>query len=671
MQPSFQNTTPPTGQGAVPPTGGNSYFSTFQTGRHYQVHRSYIWVAPIVAVIAFLFITLVNGMQGWVQLYMAIQRGDLQVNPLVIVGVIVLGVVVLVGLFVGLYALAWRNMSYVFDVREFSYYSGIITKRRVHVPYARVQSVNHRASIIQRMFGVCTVTIDSAGGSSNKGVRVPYLRLETAERLRAELFMRKAAVAAGAENAIVYIAAADTDSPEGVQAEADRTAKQRAQAPVPPGVSSQPVASAALHVGAPRQAWVCPQCGASNDSNFCGACGAPAPVQVGVQPNVLDETMGVVGDWRGVYGGETAFGDEPVTYERGLSNHELALTAISHDTPIAVALVVGLTFVVTLAFVLLIQDHVALAMTRVAFPIVAAAAIVTWALGLLTVLVSYGNFRVRRRGSRIEVERGLLAREFSGIDIQRVQSIEVRQSFIRRLMGYCELSLGRIDAAGEQNSGNNNSKANTKGLVIHPFVKLDQVDGILDNLAPELADRPRLADSRQLPRPALRRALLRRCLWYNWALWTAVVIGICWAVVGLTVDAGAIRFASAASQAQYYNFMMGSLALVVIICAAITVARGVGAVLWANHSGYTWNRSYLLLHNDGLSTSTSVIPRRKIQSAATRSNPFQRRLSLVTLQAVTAAGTRSTVSRLLDVPAEEGAAYLDWLKPRRGGQPQA
>ncbi len=642
-----------------------SFPSTFQTGRHYKVHKSYIWVAPIVAFFAVVLVTLANGMQGWVELAMAIQRGDIAVNPLLVIGIAVLGVVVFVGLLVGLYALAWKNMSYVFDEREFSYYSGIITKRRVHVPYARVQSVNHRASIIQRVFGVCTVTIDSAGGSSNKGVRVPYLRLETAERLRAELFTRKAAVAAGAENALVYIPEADTDSPEGMQAEAARVAQQRAQAPVAPGAPVPSVASGSTSAAAVRSTWVCPQCGATNDVNFCGNCGAPAPATASVQANALDTTMGVVGDWRGVYGGAESFGEDPVTHEFGLSNHELLLTTISHDTPLSVALIVGLSLVVTFALVLLVQDEVAVALARVAFPIVVGITVVSWVFGLLTVLFSYGNFRARRRGSRIEVERGLLAREFSGIDIERVQSVEIRQSLIRRLIGYCEVSLGRIDAAGEQDKGNNNSKANTKGLVIHPFVKVDRVDEIIDGLAPELADRPRRSECAQLPKPALRRALLRRCLWFNWVLWIGVVIAVLWGVLAVLGNTGAIQFASASAHAQYDSFMTGSLVLVIVACAAITIGRGVGAVLWARHSGYTWNRKYALVHNDGLSTETSIIPRQKIQSAATRSNPFQRRLSLVTLRAITAAGTRSTTTSLIDVPAEVGDAYLDWLKPRR------
>lgn len=634
----------------------NPFIATFETGRHYKVHKSYVYVAPIVAVFAVVFITLINGVQGWVQLARAVQNGDVHVDPLLVIGLVLLGLAVVVGLFVGLYALAWKNMSYVFDEREFSFYSGIITKRRVHVPYARVQSVNQRASIVQRIFGVCTVMIDSAGGSANKGVRVPYLRLETAERMRVELFMRKAAVAAGTEGSIEYLAHADTDSLEGAQAEAARMAYERSRAPVAP-----------ISAAAASAMWTCPQCGKENTGRFCGGCGtqAPAVAPTPEQPNALDATMGVIGDWRGVYGGAAAFGEEPVTHEYGLSNHELLLTTISHDTPIIVALTVGLSFVVTLALVILVQDEIATTIARFAFPIVIGFTVFVWAAGLLTVMLSYGNFRARRRGSRIEVERGLLTRVSSGIDIARVQSVEVRQSFIRRLIGYCEISLGRIDTASEQHSGNNNSKANTKGLVIHPFVKIDRVDEIIDGLAPEFGDRPRRAECQPLPKQAMRRAILRRCVWYNWMLWTAVLVSVSWGVIGALVNAEVIQFANAASHAQYDQFMAGSLVIVIALTVAITAGRAISAVLWARHSGYTWNNSYLLLWNDGLSTAQSVVPRQKIQAAATRSNPFQRRLSLATLQAITAAGTRSTTAKLVDVPAERAAAYLDWVKPRR------
>lgn len=677
FDPAAQAASAASAPGSVQSAASNPFVSTFQTGRHYRVHKSYIWVAPIVAVAAALVVTLLNGMQGWVQLFLAVQSGEIEVNPLVAIGVVLLGIAVVAGVFVGLYALAWRNMSYVFDVREFSYYSGIITKRRVHVPYSRVQSVNHRASIVQRIVGVCTVNIDSAGGSSNKGVRVPYLRLETAERMRAELFMRKAAVEAGVEDRVVYAPVDVAASPTPVGAIPSRSAQTgRMHAAHQPGRDASSTAgepelaatdSSRYVYGAaplPPNGWSCPQCGKVGTGNFCADCGTPRPVAP-AHPNVLDAAAGAVGDWRGLYGGSASFGEEPVSYELGLSNRELALTAVSHDTPLVAALVVFLAFVVTLAFALLADDAVAFALAAIALPIVVISTVATWAFGLFTVLVSYGRFRARRRGSRIEVERGLLAREFSGIDIDRVQSVEVRQSVIRRLIGYCELSLGRIDTAGEQSSSNSSAKSNAKGLVIHPFVRVDRVDEIIDGLAPELKDRPRRADCAPLPKPALRRALLRRCVWYNAVLWIAVAVGACWALLGVAVDDGFISFSSVAMHARYETFMTGSLVLVIAVCAAITVGRGVGAVLWARHSGFAWNHSYLLVHNDGLFSSTTIIPRRKIQSASTRSNPFQRRLSLATLQAVTAAGTRSTTVRLIDVTADQAENYLDWLKPRR------
>ncbi|MBQ9003520.1 MAG: PH domain-containing protein [Eggerthellaceae bacterium] len=604
---------------------------SFETGRHYKVHRSYIWVAPIVAVLAVTLVSIMNGSQGLFHLFVAIRDGKLSVNVPLVIGLTILGFAVVIGLFIGLYALAWRNMSYVFDEREFSFYSGVITKKRAHIPYARVQSVNHRASLLQRLFGVCTVIIDSAGGASNKGVRVPYLRLETAERLRADLFARKAALAKGV--AVAYVAKADTESAEG--AEHARMVRQqvRAQAPVAPGLVTPDAQSGA----------------------------APG----GIALNALDETMGVVGDWRGLYGGAAATAEEPVSYEVGLTNRELVLTGLSHDAPLVTAAIVGATLLITFAFAILAQDDVARIIAALALPLVLFLTIISWVFGLVGIAFSYGNFRVRRRGSRVEVERGLLARTFSGIDIERVQSIEVRQSVVRRLFGYCELSLGRIDAAGQQGSGNDNSRMGVKGLVIHPFVKVDRVDEILDALLPELADRPRKTDLKPLPRPALRRAILRRCVWFNWALWTVVAITACWIALMGSVSSNAIAFDDAALRGSYLTFLQASLAVLAVLLIALTTVFGVGAVLWARHSGYTWNDRFLVLRNDGLSTAQSTIPRAKIQSGNTRDNPFQRRLSLTSLEATTAAGTSHTTLRLVDVSASDGDAFRIWLEPRR------
>ena len=98
--------------------------------------------------------------------------------------------------------------------------------------------------------------------------------------------------------------------------------------------------------------------------------------------------------------------------------------------------------------------------------------LVVWALSAVGTMLAFGGFKARRRGDRIEVERGILQHSFQGVAVDRVQSVIISQTLIRRLMGYCEISLGKIDAM-ESNSGDD--KGNKSGqagkVVVHPFVK--------------------------------------------------------------------------------------------------------------------------------------------------------------------------------------------------------
>ena len=584
----------------------------FKTGEHYKVHKSYIYLGPVVGTLGVIVLIALNGMQGWIELFRAVAEHELPVDALGIVLIVVGGILLLLALMVGLYALAYRNMSYVFDEREFSFYSGILVKRQVHVPYARVQSVNHRATIIQRIAGVCTIVIDSAGGAQNKAVRVPYVTLADGELIRRELFTRKA-----------YGSAVQS----GV---------------VPANVSVQS--------GAP--AWV-------------PAPGAQAPGQVPVQQNVLDDAVGDLADFRGIFGGGDVAGMEPVSFECGLTNKELVLTAFSHSTPITVAAIVGISLLVTVLGIIPAEDEVARFIAMFAVPGIIVITLLSYLVSVASIAISYGRFSARRRGSRIEVERGILQRVFSGIDIERVQLVEVRQSAICHALGYCEVALGRISSASDgSGSSGKQSSIDAHGLVIHPFVKVDRVDELLAGLTPEFADRPRESELSSLPPVALRRAIMRRCVWFNWLLWLAVLMGAAWAGFAFAFDRGILGFASVWARDSFLSLLATGFWVVAVICVLVTGANAFGAVLWARRSGYAVSRKYVTLRNDGLGTRFVTVPRQKIQSGHTRSNPFQRRLDLTSLHVITAAGTSSTAASLLDVPAEAGAAYLDWLKPR-------
>lgn len=596
------------------------YTVTFETGRHYKVHKSYIWMGPLLALGAVILVVLLNGSSGWAELFMLVQQGVLEVDVLWAVLAVFGGFLLIWLAITGIYALAYKHMSFAFDPLEFSFYSGVFVKKRVHMPYEKVQSVNHRASLVQRLVGVCTVTIDSAGGSANKAVQVPYVTLQVAERLRNDLFVRKAAAAAGMP--VVYVG---DEAAVGVAVSGG--------APLPPG--AVPVSSGTV-VG----------------------LGAPGSAQGGA-PNIIDDAFQPVGDWRGLCGG-AALAEEPVSFEYSLSNKELVLASLSHPGPLVAGLCVALAVLACLGIALTQNDWFSTVLLAFAVPAVLVAAIAVWLLGSLGVLLGYGGFKVRRRGSRIEVERGLITRNFSGIDVDRIQSIEVRQSLFRRLLRHSELSLGRIDTAPQDS--NQSKESVSRGLLIHPFAANGSVPGLLDGLLPEFADRPAQDACAKLPPKALGRNIRRRCLWFNWMLWTALLCLGLWALAMhlILIDEPSM---SAETARFIFDRAVGSAALIAAVAIGLSVIYyAVSAVLWARHSRYGWNDRYLLLRNDGLSTALCIIPRNKIQGGNTRDNPFQRRVGLTTLQAVTAAGVNHTTVQLLDVPAAEGSAYLEWLE---------
>jgi putative membrane protein len=561
---------------------------SFETGRHYKVHRSYVWLGPIIATISILVIVALNGMQGIIRGIEALHSAGVVLNAFLTVLIIVAIIAGVYGIICLIYALSYKYMSFVFDEREFSFYSGIIVKRRVHLPYIRVQSVNHRASIIQRIAGVCTVTIDSAGGSSNKALRIPFLRLSVAEQLRTDIFVRKAAVESGLVDRVVY-------APNG-------------------------------------------------DGTFAAEAGPSR------DHNVLDKAAGAVADWRGIFGG-AASGLEPVTYEFGLSNKELLLASSSHSAPIVTAVLIGMSVSATAASFVL-TDSMLTPFIGALTPIAVLSFVGSWLLGVLMNAIVYGKYHCCRRGSRIEVQAGLLQRRFTGIDVSRIQSVEIRQSLIRHLLGYCEISVGRVKAAGDDK---NKQSSISRGLVIHPFVKMERVDEILAGLLPEMESRPHLSEISNLPPAALPRALKRRCLLMNPCAYAMAIIIIAWVVLEQTPEFLVY------DHAPLTRFVF---LIALIVFGAYTAGRGVGAVNWARKSGHVWSRDYLLIHNSGWSTASSLVPRRKIQAGYTLDQPFQRRIDLTSLVATTAAGTSRTTTKLYDVTAETGAAYLDWIKPR-------
>jgi putative membrane protein len=91
------------------------------------------------------------------------------------------------GLAIWMRWLDWRQTRFALDGASLFVETGWWRHRRNIVPTRKIQSIDLTESWWTRLFGVCTLRLGVAGGSGFSDHRIPALRRETAEALRAEL----------------------------------------------------------------------------------------------------------------------------------------------------------------------------------------------------------------------------------------------------------------------------------------------------------------------------------------------------------------------------------------------------------------------------------------------------------------------------------------------------
>ena len=530
-----------------------------------------------------------------------------------IVGIIIIiTLVVAMGIAMLIRFISYKYIWYEYTNDEFSYFSGIFSKKRVHIPYTRIQSVNQRASLLQRVVGVCTVSIETAGGAENKAVMLPYIEKSAAESLRKELFARK----------------------------------QHAQMKA---------------AGVPGDTFT------------------PGPEASQPLSNALDAPAQIANEFRGVFGGD-AIDTGKVTYEYGLSNKELVLSAITGKTSFGIILASLIAGLMTLnssvsflfgttedeiydaAFSLISYIPTSWLIGAVAslvglFLVVMA---IAWLATVATTCIQYGGFRARRRGQRIETEYGIINHNFNGIDIDRIQSVEISQSFFQRLLKSCTISLARVTSAAQDSSPDSKSIARSK-LVVHPFVKVDRVNDILANLLPEWENLP--AATQKLPARATRRAIVRRAFLQGGGFWLAVFTFIVMACLALPLQLNLLDSSEFTSYLGVYVTFEVAARLAYALSIVLIVVDIIGAIMWRRGSGFGYDRTYVTITNSGFSTNRTITPRVKIQLAELRANPLQRRKHLKTIIAVTAAGVGHSDTRLIDVEETDAQTWFAWCHP--------
>ena len=294
----------------------------------------------------------------------------------------------------------------------------------------------------------------------------------------------------------------------------------------------------------------------------------------------------------------------------------------------------------------------------VAALLLALALIVGFAVSFVMSLIGYAGYRAERAAGRISVERGLLSRTSHTVALERIQSINIRQGLIRQLIGYAEVRASVVGAIG---SSDETSTAD--GVVLHPFIRVTEVDAFLASIAPDFSvvktGRVCFDSSSEeleeiglvrLPRAAARRLAFRTAM-KSLALAVALagagvflahvlLAGESWSMVRLTIGA-----------------------LLVVMGVAVVARMILSAVLRYRDSRIGHDRARLVMVVGGVKRRTEVVLRARLQHATASASPFQRRVQVATFMTRTAA-TGDLVLR--DVSAADADALLAWIRPRRG-----
>lgn len=648
--------------------------------QRHKLHHSYIWLSAVRS-LPYVLIALVVSI-GPAAGSLIEDLGNIDANNMglpIIFGATVLFLLILEGIIIGAAAIGYRYRWYEFGVSEFSSYWGIFNKNRSHIPYQRIQSVNEKMSLLQRIVGVCTVTVETAGGENNKALVIPYVEKSAAERIRREVFMRKSLMASGLT---------PQEADERMQA---LVAQERMQAEGSFAAANAPVglngfSGAVGTPGAPIPPWeLQAQQQAVLQQTQQMPQGVPQQIQQGAFPqsqqgaspvtNVLDMPADVMDDMRGIFA-HAEVDTGKVTCEFGLSNKELLLSALSSKTSFAFVLLGVISALATLlgglvdARIISSSEAVysaawqamssSFGMLFLLF--ILGILLVLWLISVGSSCLTYAGFRSRRRGNRIEVERGLITHVFSGMDVERIQSIHIHQSFFQRLLKCCSVAYGRVGAMEENGNSDGANSSEADKLVVHPFLPLSRVQEVIEGLTPEYRTLPQ--PTRHVDKKALRRALTRRVVWQGLGFWLLVVLVCTWVVLGIFVSSELSQEVfSGMTLLQVMLLITGIVGALIVV---IAVFEAINAVLWYRLAAMGWDRFGFTIVNGGFSTDSVTIPRTKIQAALIRTNPLQRHAKVASVIVNTAAGVGSTRHRLIDVSRGDAEEWLTWACPRGG-----
>jgi putative membrane protein len=365
----------------------------------------------------------------------------------------------------GFRLLAWQRFTFSFDGEVVRVDEGVLSRNHRALDVGRIQQVELDRGAVQRLFGLASLRIETAGSSSEVEVELRVLPEDDAEALRE---------AVRASRARALAATRGTRTPGASAATRDGRTSALGDDPSTSDPSTSGSADPAVLTGDALAALEPPRREVGRVPLRHVALAAVTGAQLLVFPAVLAAAFQFIG--------------------------ELASNVVNQA-------IEQLVEVGVMAPQELLEGP---RLTTVVL-VVVATVLLSLATAVATGVLREANFVVTRVGDDLHLSRGLLSTRDSVVPLRRVQLVEIQRNWARRLLGVAAI---RIHSAG--------GSADSARRVALPLVPDAEVDRWLGELLPGVTVVPTLHAH---PRTACRRAILR---WVRPPLFLGAGIWLMW-----------------------------------------------------------------------------------------------------------------------------------------------
>ncbi len=245
-----------------------------------------------------------------------------------------------------------------------------------------------------------------------------------------------------------------------------------------------------------------------------------------------------------------------------------------------------------------------------------------WLLAIISTVITFAGFELRRDGDRLHIAYGLLDRRRSTIPLSRIQAITMTEGLLRQPFG---LATVRIESAAY-------GKATAESGVLFPLVRTREVLPLLQRACPSFATAsvdPRERTLHPLPQRAMRRYVLSAA--GRVAALAVLACGVAVPIPGVP-------------------WWFGIPGLLLVLPAALH-----GLLAYRDAGWDIDAEERIVVRERGIGRRTTVTARRRLQHRQVVRGPLQRRARLATLRAAVASSGGG--GHLVLVHMDEGVAF--------------